>query len=188
MLFAVFDTETTGLPLHSDARLDQQPRVIEFGGIITDGVEVISTTEFICNPGMMIEQIITDITGLTNEDLAPYGPFSDHIGQLAEYFGMADAIITHNLSFDRNMIKFDLQRIEKGLSDVGWRDQIEICTVEQTFHTYGRRMKLTELYNLLVGEYVQKHRAVDDVLVLHRVCQVLGVYDAFERRYDANSD
>jgi DNA polymerase III alpha subunit (gram-positive type) len=182
MIFAVHDWETTGLPLHSDARLGQQPKTIEFGGILTDGNEVISTTEFICNPEIQIEQIITDITGLTNDDLRGYGPFSDNLDALKAYFSAADVIISHNLSFDKRMLDFDLRRIGLTLVDVGWTDQIEICTVEQTFHMYGRRMRLTDLYNTLVGEYVQKHRAVDDVLLLHKVCQTLGVYESFERK------
>ena len=108
--FGVFDTETTGLPFHREARLNQQPRVIEFGGIITDGTEVLSTTEFICNPGIQIEPIITDITGLTNEVLETHEPFSTFIDTLKNYFADCDVIITHNLSFDKSMIVYDLQR------------------------------------------------------------------------------
>ena len=55
---------------------------------------------------------------------------------------------------------------------------MELCTVEQTFHQFGRRMKLIDLYTLLVGEYVQEHRAISDVLVLHEVCKKLEIYKA----------
>jgi DNA polymerase III alpha subunit (gram-positive type) len=178
MLFAVFDTETTGLPLHKDADIHSQPKIIEFGGIITDGEQIIAQEEFICNPGVQIEQVITDITGLTNDDLKGQPPFSHFIPRVREFFAKADASIAHNLSFDKHMILWDMMRIGKGLEDVAW-PQIEICTVEQSFHMYGRRMKLTELYNLLVEEYVQKHRALDDVIVLHKVAKAIGVYEAF---------
>jgi DNA polymerase III alpha subunit (gram-positive type) len=178
MLFAVFDTETTGLPYHELAPLDMQPRVIEFGGIITDGKEIIDEIEFICNPGIQIEPKITEITGLTNADLNLKGPFSDHVEELQEYFMQADAYIAHNASFDRHMLQFDLKRIKKTLETIRF-PLIPICTVEQTYHAFGRRMKLTELYNMFCGVYVQKHRALDDVRLLHELCQKLGVYEAY---------
>jgi DNA polymerase III alpha subunit (gram-positive type) len=184
VLFGVFDTETTGLPLHRDARLAAQPRIIEFGGIITDGTNVLHTVEFICNPGMQIEQIITDITGLTNDDLKDREPFAAFTGIVKGYFSEVDAIISHNLSFDKSMVDFDLRRIKMALADVGWRDQLEICTVEQTFLGYGKRMRLQDLYSLLVGPYTQKHRAVDDTHRLHEICQRIGVYDALTSMED----
>lgn len=179
MRFGVFDTETTGLPLHRDADIKHQPKVIEFGGIITDGHEIISTTEFICNPEQMIEPVITDITGLTNDDLSWREPFRHFIPELQEYFGGCDAIISHNLSFDKGMMVFDTSRIGLTLKDIMWDGQLELCTVEQTFHKYGRRMRLQELYALLVGPYVQKHRALDDVRLLHEVCSRIGLYESF---------
>lgn len=180
MLFAVHDWETTGLPFHYMADLDKQPRGIEFAGIITDGKQILDSLEFIINPHMPIEPIITQITGLTNEDLADKPDFSQYIPQLKNFFGQADAAVAHNLSFDKGIIVFDLTRRDLALSDVDWPN-LDICTVEQTMPQFGRRMKLIELYKHYVGEYVQKHRALDDVMVLHEVCQRIGLYEAFEK-------
>jgi DNA polymerase III epsilon subunit-like protein len=178
MLFSILDTETTGLPLHPAAPLENQPHLIEVGSIITDGKDIIEVFEFICNPRIAIEQIITDITGLTNDDLRDQPPFEHYLPQLQEHFAKVDAVIAHNLSFDRGMFEFDLRRLGLTLTDIRW-PSIEICTVEQSFPLYGRRMKLQELYSQLVGPYVQKHRAVDDARLLHEVCKAIGVYDAF---------
>jgi DNA polymerase III alpha subunit (gram-positive type) len=178
MLFAVYDTETTGLPFHIDAPLNSQPRVIEFGGIITDGKEIIHSLEFICNPGIAIEQVITDITGLTNADLDGKPPFSEFIVDLNKYFSKAQASIAHNAAFDRAMLAFDLKRLGEDLNVIAF-PPLCICTVEQTFHQYGKRMRLIELYERLVGPYVQKHRSIDDVMILHEVAKKIGVYDAF---------
>jgi DNA polymerase III alpha subunit (gram-positive type) len=179
MLFATFDTETTGLPFHKDAELDQQPRIIEFAGIITDGVEIIDQLEFIVNPGIVIEQVITDITGLKNEDLIDKPDIIEYIPKLKAFFSQADATIAHNLSFDKSMAHYDLLRRRLRLSDISW-PAIEICTVEQTFHQYGRRMRLIDLVEKHIGPYTQKHRAMDDVMLLHELCKVLGVHDAFK--------
>jgi DNA polymerase III epsilon subunit-like protein len=179
MIFAVFDTETTGLPWHRDAELSTQPRIIEFGGLLTDGIEIIDTLEFICNPGIAIEAIITEITGLKNEDLQDKPPFSEFVPQVGAFFQRAQGVIAHNEAFDKAMLAYDLARIKMHLSDIFW-PLVEVCTVEQTFHQYGQRMRLQDLYAIHCGEWVQKHRALDDVMKLHEVAQKLGVYDAFK--------
>lgn len=177
MLFAPFDTETTGLPAHRLVSINKQPRIIEFGGMITDGENVLSTLEFICNPGVAIEPIITEITGLTNSDLEDKPPFKEFVPQLKEFFSKADASIAHNLSFDLSMLEWDLARIDLGLEDINF-PKIKICTVEQTYHRFGRRMRLIELYERITGQpYVQKHRALDDVRLMHEMAQVMGVYN-----------
>jgi DNA polymerase III epsilon subunit-like protein len=180
MKFAVFDTETTGLPFHFLSDINQQPRIIEFGGIITDGNEIFDRLEFICNPGIAIEAIITQITGLTNEDLDGKPDFGVFIPKLCEFFAQADAAIAHNLSFDEGRLTDDLNRRGAALKDISY-PALGLCTVEQTAPIFGRPMKLIELYRHYVGEYEQKHRALDDVIRLHEVCRATGLYSAFER-------
>lgn len=175
MNFAVYDTETTGLPWHPRAELERQPRIIEFGGLITDGKTVFAELEFICNPGIVIEEIITKITGLTNDDLKGRPHFNAFVPELEEFFSKADGSIAHNASFDKSMLEYDLMRVGKDLTAISFPDLV-ICTVEQTFHQFGRRMKLSELYELYRGPYVQKHRALDDVRLLYEIAKEIGVF------------
>ena len=181
MLFAVHDTETTGLPFHFRGDLNRQPRIIEFAGIITDGENIVDQIEFIVNPGIAIEEIITKITGLKNSDLEDKPDISLYIPKLKEYFIQADAVVAHNLSFDKGMVVYDLERRDLTLDAVCY-PKLELCTVEQTMPFFGRRMKLIELYNYYCGPYEQKHRALDDVMRLHEVCQKTGLYDAFKEQ------
>jgi DNA polymerase III epsilon subunit-like protein len=181
MLFSVFDTETTGLPKHPDVDFKIQPRIIEFAGIITDGEKIISQIEFVCNPHEPLEAIITKITGFTDEDLADKPDFKDFVHDLKAHFGAADAIVAHNLSFDRDMVETESKHMGMTLPELSW-PALEICTVEQTFPMYGRRMKLSELYELTCGPYVQKHRAMDDLMLLHEVCLNYGIYEAYKER------
>lgn len=176
MKFAVFDFETTGLTVHPKANLGQQPRAIEFGGIITDGVEILDQLEFLCNPGIALEEIITKITGLTNADLDNEPFFVEFIDALDSFFAGSDVAIAHNLSFDSAIMTYDCRRVGRELQNF---PKIMCCTVEQTMHQFGRRMKLQDLYEMYCGPYVQKHRALDDVKLLHELCQKIGVYRAF---------
>jgi DNA polymerase III epsilon subunit-like protein len=174
----VFDFETTGLTKHKDAPLSEQPRAIEFGGLITDGFEILDTLEFIVNPGIAIEEIITKITGLTNADLEDKPYFDEYLGDISNFFAPCDFALAHNLSFDKAILTYDLKRIGLELSDVNWPKN-EICTVEQTMQMFGRRMRLEELYRMFCGPYIQKHRALDDVRLLHEMAGKVGVYQAF---------
>ncbi len=184
MKFNVIDWETTGLTLHPQAALNQQPRAIEFAGIITDGEVIFDELEFICNPGIEIEPIITKITGLTNDDLATKKYFGAYAETLTGHFAQADCAISHNLSFDRAIARIEAEHMGVTLAEFSW-PHLEACTVEQTFHMFGRRMKLSELYEIKFGKYEQKHRAMDDLMLLHKVCQSYGVYDALKRSLGA---
>ena len=177
-LFAVFDTETTGLPKHPQAKLSEQPKTIEFAGIITDGIEIIDQIEFICNPGQAIDEVITKITGLTNADLDKCESFTHFIPAVRNYFSQADVAVAHNLSFDRSIMKFEMDRIGETLDHIKFPKRL-CCTVEQTSSIYGYDRKLSDLYNELIGSYVQKHRALDDILLLHKVAKHIGIYQAF---------
>lgn len=181
MLFLPFDWETTGLTVHPNAELEMQPRPIEFAALLTDGKEILETFEFLVNPDIAIDEIITKITGLTNEILEEQPLFAEQIPRLKGAFGKADVCIAHNLSFDKNITKYALEREGLTLDDVGF-PKIQICTVEQLMPEFGRRMKLEELYNLYFGDYEQKHRALDDVMLLHKVCQHIGLYDIWENK------
>lgn len=177
-LFSVFDYETTGLNKHPQASLEYQAKPIEFAGIITDGIEIIDQLEFICNPGQAIDEIITKITGLTNADLDDKPPFKHFVPELKSFFSQADVAVAHNLSFDTQIMQYAMARLGLGLDDICYPKRL-CCTVEQTSPLYGYDRKLQDLYNELVGEYTQKHRAMDDILMLHEVCKVLGIYKAF---------
>lgn len=176
-IFALYDTETTGLTMHPKAKLDDQPRIIEFGGILTDGVNIIDELTFICNPGQAIDEKITEITGLTNADLDDKLPFSHYIKHLAGYFGAADIAMAHNASFDRALVKYDLERLDMTLEDINYPARL-VCTVEETNPFYGYDRKLDALYRERIGEYVQTHRALSDVKQLHEVCKDMGIYKA----------
>lgn len=177
-IFAVFDTETTGLTVHHQGEIEKQPRVIEFAGIITDGVDILHELEFICDPGIAIDEIITKITGLTNEDLKGRPKFEDFIPRMDDYFGRANIAVAHNLSFDESLLEYDLKRVGLKLDAISF-PKYKCCTVEQTIPLFGRRMKLEQLYNMFIGHYEQKHRAMDDILLTHEICKHLGIYKSW---------
>lgn len=162
----VFDTETTGLVGNSALPLNQQPHLIEYyGAIVGPEGDIIDELEFLCNPGITLEPIITRITGLTDADLKDQPPFSEHADRLIEFIESADRVVAHNLSFDFNIISFGMLRCGK---KVVW-PMTRICTVEETEWFKGYRLSLAKLHQHLFNElFADAHRAKADVMALVR--------------------
>lgn len=180
MISCIFDTETTGIPKHPNAKDEIQPRVIEFGAILAnENGEIIDEMSLLLKPiddkgeQLLLEDKITEITGLTDEDLAEAPLFEEKVDDLARFISRADALIAHNLPFDKTMMGLEIDRAK--VIDFPW-PEIEICTVQEHADEWGYRPKLTELYEFYTGEKLaQSHRAIEDVKALAIVCGHAGV-------------
>jgi len=173
--FLVFDTETTGLTLPSVSDLSKQPKIIEFGALITDGKEILKTYNQLINPGEQITAEIMKITGITNDDLKDKPRFGEVYSEIKDLFDGIDVLLAHNAPFDTSLLKFELARL--GAEDFIWPERI-ICTVEEYVPEFGFRPNLRKLYERKLGiELKQTHRAIDDVLAL---CECLFKDSYFE--------
>jgi len=167
MLAFIFDCETTGLVKNSLVPLKSQPRVIEFFGQLVDDLKqkVVDEVEFFCDPGVLLEPIITRITGIKQDDLKGKPKFKEFAPKVAEMIGKADVAVAHNLSFDAALVEFEMDRSDQ---EFGWKQRM-ICTVEQTEWMRGHRLKLVDLHEELFGEpFTGAHRARTDVDALTR--------------------
>jgi len=165
----VFDTETTGLPLHAHAPLEAQPHIIEFAAIVLEDGEPAGDGTLLIHPGMNISPEITRITGLKDEDLKGKPNFRESLPRIRQAFRHCDQVIAHNLRFDKMMLFFELARI--GCEDFDW-PTIETCTVETYQELFGFYPKLTYLYQEKIGiPLIQTHRAMDDVKALVQIVQ-----------------
>ena len=175
MNWLIFDAETTGLLKHPAAKDEVQPRIIEWAGVLVNGEgEVLDDLSLLINPGQKLEEVITKITGLTDKDLADEPPFEVVAPAIRHIFSRADGMIAHNLPFDYWVLEGELRR--NGLAE-GWPWPDErICTVQEFAEEWGRRPRLVELYENLIGKPLdQTHRALDDVMALVEVVRAGGV-------------
>lgn len=186
MQAVIFDTETTGLPKHPDAKPEVQPRIIEFGAVIVDAAsgDVVRTVNYLINPQQPLEEIITKITGLTDADLEGQPTWEEVAPEIAALFAECGIMAAHNLPFDANMILLDNSRC--GIT--GWKwPEIGLCTAQENAEIWGRRPKLLELYEHVLGKpLAQTHRASDDAAALAEIIQKEGyfenLYTAFENK------
>lgn len=172
MKLLVFDTETTGLPLHPEAPIELQPSIIEFGCALLDKGKVIKKFETLINPGKVLEPIITKITGITDEMLLDAPAFEVAWPKIKAMFDLSTGCIAHNEPFDAFLLGIELKRI-----GINFKLPAEFCTIGLYKSEYGYDMKLTELYEKVVGEKLaQTHRAMEDVNALVAIIQTGEVW------------
>lgn len=168
-MLIVFDLETTGLPKAEGSDLDMQPKIIEFGAIkLTEELIEVDRLEFFCNPKHMLDPKITKITGITDDMLKDEKPFIAHLEKLNEFFLGTKRMFAHNLGFDRKILKFELERLDK-VTSFPWPYE-HTCTVEVGQRVWGKMRKLGDIYEELFEEKIEgSHRSMNDVEATLRI-------------------
>jgi ATP-dependent DNA helicase DinG len=172
-MMIVFDLETTGLPKAQGADLDLQPRITEFGAIkLDEDLNEIEVLEFLVNPGISLDPIITKITGLTDDDLKNKKPFVAHLDEVIEFFLGERQLIAHNLPFDKTVLTFELERLDR-VTSFPWPPK-QICTVEIGETIWNKKRKLGDIYLEVTGqEHKDAHRSIADV---HALIEIVKWY------------
>lgn len=163
----VWDTETTGLLKPEALGAASQPQIIDFAGVKIDNRtgEEIDRLEILINPGVPIPPEITKITGYKDSDFIGAAGFGSAVRRIAEFFHAERAMLAHNLSFDKGMLYWELVRLDL-VTSFPWPSQ-QFCTVVLAQDEFGRRLKMTELYERKTGKKLeQKHTAMADVEAL----------------------
>lgn len=165
MIITCFDTETTGLLTSGLLELDKAPEIIEFMAMKIDleTGETIKEYEFLCKPKRPVSEETTKITSITKEMLANEKPFSAYIDDVRDALENCDAVIAHNLAFDKEMVDIEMLRNNQSMV---WPEQL-ICTVERSVPLKGYRISLKDLHKEFFGEeFSGAHRARNDVVAL----------------------
>lgn len=167
ILTLVYDNETTGLLKPQVSDLSEQPKIIEFAVVCIDqSYDRISEHSWMIHPGEEITPLITKITGITNDDLRGKPRFIEVLPEIEAAFLGKHRVMAHNLPFDWGMLTNELKRIGREFAFPYPPEQQ--CTVQLGSDLiYGRRAKMTELYEDTMGKpLAQTHRALDDVNAL----------------------
>lgn len=166
MKWFIFDWETTGLIANTQRPLHKQPHGIELYGCVLDTktFEIEDEIDTFLDPGIPISAEITKITGITPEMLVGAPKFETIADRLQEMIEGSDAVLAHNLAFDKPLTDFEFARINRELK---WPQLL--CSLEATEWVNGYRLSLTALHEHLFGEpFSGTHRARYDVEALTR--------------------
>lgn len=158
----IVDVETTGAnPCEN--------RVIEIGLVKVVKGEVVEKFSSLINPGVEIPDFITKLTGIKNEDIGSAPVFSEVGDKLLGFFENS-IFVAHNVNFDYQFILNEFSRI--GLIF----ESEKLCTVKLSRMLYPKeaRHNLSTIIERFGFECANRHRALDDALVLWEFLQVIN--------------
>lgn len=149
--FVVFDIETTGLNSHFN-------KIIEIGAVKIKSGRIIDRYSQLINPGISIPYHITEITSITNEQVANQPKIDEVIGKFVDFIGDA-VLVAHNAPFDMGFIKRDIKEYLNIDLENSVIDTLQMARdLFPDFKKYG----LGDLNKSLGLALEKHHRAVDD--------------------------
>ncbi|MCL2680136.1 MAG: exonuclease domain-containing protein [Coriobacteriia bacterium] len=148
----VLDVETTGISPASEA-------IIEVAVAKMRDPEIIGEFSTYVNPGRPISREITELTNISDADVAD-APFFDDIADELRAFVGERAIVAHNASFDRGFIEAALSATGTPLPGQ-WLDSLVFLRCGLPLLRSFRLEDLMRAY--CQADYKQAHRAISDV-------------------------
>ena len=149
--FVVFDIETTGLNSHTN-------EIIEIGAVKIKAGRIVDRYSQLINPGRPIPYHITEITSITDEQVANEPKIDEVIGKFVDFVGDA-VLVAHNAPFDMGFIKRD---IKKYLSIDYQCSVIDTLQMARDLFPDLKKYGLGDLNKTLGLALEKHHRAVDD--------------------------
>ncbi len=101
--FCVFDIETTGLSA-------KDCEITEIGAVLYKGGKVLDTFESFVNPHVPISDVITELTGITNDMVKDAPDISEVLPKFLE-FSKGCVYVAHNATFDISFISNDAEKL-----------------------------------------------------------------------------
>ncbi|WP_396129643.1 exonuclease domain-containing protein [Exiguobacterium mexicanum] len=150
--YVIVDLETTGHSVKSGDEL------IEFAAVVVQGSEVIERYSTLIRPSRPIPPFITQLTTITNQDVADAPTFEDVIPDI---WKMLDGriFVAHNVSFDLNFLNESLELA--GYIPFQGRsiDTVELARILYPTLESHALESLAETFNLV---HTEAHRALSD--------------------------
>lgn len=170
--FVVVDLETTGLSAHKD-------RIIEIGAVKIHGGEEISRFSTFVDPGRLIPPLITNITGISDDDVDGAPEEAQAVKDFLE-FARGSVLVAHNARFDIGFLQAASMR-----AHITWPQPTHLCTLVLARTMLDRSavgsFKLSSLARHFHATTTPTHRALDDALatvtVFHGLLEELGSHD-----------
>ncbi len=155
--FVVFDLETTGLSALNN-------HIIEIGAVRIQNLEITDVFNTYVDPQEHIAEKITELTGITNEDVINAPKAEEAVRRFLDFAGDS-ILIAHNAGFDINFIRNAAQKYSIPFENT-YIDTVSLsryCNPDLNVHKLNT---LAEYYKL--GEF-KHHRAVDDAKMLAEI-------------------
>jgi ATP-dependent DNA helicase DinG len=160
--FIAIDVETTGLDFSSD-------RIIEVAAIKFTGGKPGEEFSSLVKPPIPIPPEITDLTGISEADVAAAPTFAEVGPKLFAFLG-ALPLYGHQVDFDITFINKELERA--GLQSIG-KQTLDTALLSRILLQAGSRFSLKSVSNSLAVILNNAHRALSDARACGEVAAVL---------------
>ncbi len=156
-----YDTETTGLSAEKD-------RIIEIAAF--DPV-LDKTFVSLINPGCLIPKEASQIHHIDDAMVQNAPSFKEVADQFCEFCSGDIVLIAHNNdAFDKHFLRYEFTRIERTLPDWRFLDSLKWARKYRPDLPRHNLQFLREYFGLPAN---QAHRALDDVIILAKVFELL---------------
>lgn len=148
----------------------QRDRVIEVAAIRVEDNHIVDSLNTLLDPGVSIPYAITQITGITNGDIADKPSFDDIADQLQQLCDGA-IFVAHNVRFDYSFLRQEFKHVGIDFAPK------QICTVKlsRSLYPHMPRHRLSDVISYHNFSFTNRHRAYDDALVLVQFWQKLQI-------------
>jgi len=157
--YVIFDIETTGL----DCCID---KIIEIGAIRIINNEIVDEFNYLINPNIKLPEVITNITGINDEDLKDKETIDTVLPKFIDFVGDLP-LLAHNNSFDLSFINENIKKLNLNNLTNTMVDTLELSRKYLT-HMYNHKLETLKKY---YGINEVSHRAVGDCKTTNYVYQ-----------------
>lgn len=149
--FCVLDVETTGLSPRTNG-------IIEIGIVKVSNMKIVDKYHSLVNPGKDIPYFITQLTGITNEEVYD-APFFEDISSDIEDFISGSVLTAHNFPFDNSFLRREFRYIGRE-----YPQNPGLCTLKLARRLYPslKSKSLKSVCTHLKLKNKSAHRALSD--------------------------
>lgn len=172
--YIAIDLETTGLSPEND-------RILEIGALLIENGEVTDTYETFVDCGIPVPQVITQLTGITDEMIKGSPCTEEAVRGFLDFAQRQDGgdcvLLGHNLPFDYSFMKHSAARLNLACESRG----LDTLKMARTCLPSLEKKSLDRVAAYLGIPQRQHHRALDDALTASRIYERLR--QEFGERY-----
>lgn len=150
--YLVVDLETTG------TKWKQGDRIIQFAATLVEKDHLTQQYNFLINPKQPISERISELTNLTNDQLAQQPPFAFYAPKIQAL--LQDVVfVAHNVNFDWPFLQDALRAAGYAVPNIAAIDTVQLA---QILLPQAPSFKLSDLTRYLNIEHDQPHQADSD--------------------------